>query len=227
VAVRHGGIAYNKSVTGGDITSVEALFDPKFKGKIGMLTEMRDTVGIVGMATGGDPTDPNFDEFEEAFSMLEKAANDGQIRRFTGNDYMDDLAAGNFAMCIGWSGDIVQLARDNPDLAFAVPDTGGTLWSDTMVIPKGASKIDDAASWMDYVYDPVNAARIAAYVQYISPVEGVKEELIKMGGDSAALADSPLLFPDAATTARLKSWAPLEEDAEAEFDARFAEISGT
>lgn len=220
------GIAYNRKVTGGDIRSVDDLFDPKYKGKIAMLTEMRDTMGILGLWTGADLSKPRFDDFSEAFDRLEKAVADGQIRRFTGNDYTDDLSSGNLAICIGWSGDIVQLARDNPDLGFSIPESGGTLWSDTMVMPKGGKRQADAASWMDFVYDPVNAARIAAEVQYISPVEGVRDELIKMGGDAAALADSPLLFPDDETASRLRSWGNLDEDEEARFDERFASITG-
>ena len=108
-----------------------------------------------------------------------------------------------------------------------VPETGGTLWFDTMVIPKGASKTDDVAKWMNFVYDPVNAARITAFVQYISPVQGVQEELRKMGGDAADLADSPLLFPDAATLARLQTWGNLSDTEEAKFDAEFAKVSGS
>src|SRR5262249_41537309 len=151
---------------------------------------------------------------------------DGQIRKFTGNEYVQDLTAGNLAMAYGWSGDIAQLALKNPDLKFVIPETGGMTWADTMVIPIKAKKVDDAAKWMNFVYDPKYAAQITATVQYISPVQGVQEELRKMGGDAAALADSPLLFPDAATKAQLKPWGSLSEKEEAKFDARFAKIQG-
>jgi spermidine/putrescine transport system substrate-binding protein len=96
-----------------------------------------------------------------------------------------------------------------------------------MIWLKGSgASAEDVAAWMNYVYDPANAARITAEVQYVSPVVGVQDELRKMGGDAAALADDPLLFPDAATLAKLKVFAALSEEEEAKFDARFAEITG-
>jgi spermidine/putrescine transport system substrate-binding protein len=127
--------------------------------------------------------------------------------------------------CIGWSGDIAQLALENPDLRFVIPEEGGMRWSDVMVIPTDPANAENAARWMDYVYDPVNAARIAAYVGYNSPVEGVQEELRK-SPDTAALADSVLMFPDAATLDRLHVFASLDEDEEAEFEERFSAITG-
>ena len=220
------GIAYNMDVTGREITTVEDLWDPAFKGKIGMLTEMRDTIGIIAMSLGIDLDKPAFQDFTPAFEKLDEEVQNGQIRQFTGNDYVDDLEQGNYAACIGWSGDVVQLAKSNPSIRFVVPESGGTQWFDTMVIPKGASNIDDVGEWMNFVYDPVNAARITAEVQYISPVEGVQDELRKMGGEAAELADSQLLFPDASTLAVLQSWGNLEENEEQLFDEEFARISG-
>jgi spermidine/putrescine transport system substrate-binding protein len=160
------GIAYNKAAAGGEVRTMEDLLtNPALNGKVGMLTEMRDTVGLIAMSLGIDLDKPTFEKFQPAFEALDKAVQDGQVRQFTGNDYIDDLEQGNFAACIGWSGDVVQLSQSNPDIGFAIPESGGTLWFDTMVIPAGASNVDDVAEWMNYVYDPANAARIAAYVQ--------------------------------------------------------------
>jgi spermidine/putrescine transport system substrate-binding protein len=220
------GIAYNQEVTGREITTVDDLWDPAFKGKIGMLTEWRDTIGLIAMSEGIDLDDPTFGKFQPAWDTLEEQVQNGQIRQFTGNDYVDDLEQGNFAACIGWSGDVAQLALSNPNIKFAIPESGGTLWFDTMVIPKGASNTDAVAKWMDYVYDPANAAKITAYVQYISPVQGVQDELRKMGGEDAALADNQLIFPDATTLANLQTWDNLEEDEEQKFDEEFSRISG-
>jgi spermidine/putrescine transport system substrate-binding protein len=220
------GIAYNESVTGRELRSIDDLWDPSFRGRIGMLTEMRDTIGLIAMSEGIDLADPTFERFQPAFATLEENVRNGQIRQFTGNDYVDDLEQGNYAACIGWSGDVVQLAQDNPDIKFAVPESGGTLWFDTMVVPKGASNVDAVAEWMNFVYDPVNAARITAEVQYIPPVQGVQDELRRMGGESAELADSQLLFPDASTLALLQSWGNLDEEQEEQFDSEFARISG-
>lgn len=221
------GIAYNKAAAGGEVRTMEDLLtNPDLNGKVGMLTEMRDTIGLIAMSQGIDLDKPTFEKFQPAFEALDKAVQDGQVRQFTGNDYIDDLEQGNFAACVGWSGDVVQLSQSNPDIGFAIPDSGGTLWFDTMIIPAGASNIDAVAEWMNFVYDPVNAARIAAFVQYISPVQGVQDELRKLGGEDAALADNQLMFPDASTLANLQSWGNLDEDEEALFDEEFSRITG-
>ncbi|MEY2967105.1 MAG: hypothetical protein RLY50_1155 [Actinomycetota bacterium] len=221
------GIAYNLDATGRDLGSVADLFDPEFKGKVGMLTEMRDTMGLILMGDGKSiESITTFDEAADAFDKLEKAKNDGQIRAFTGNDYMDDLAKGNFAACVAWSGDIVQLARENPSVKFVIPEEGGTSWYDSMIWMKGSQNADAVAEWINWCYDPVNAARIAAYVGYMSPVVGVKDELVKLGGEAADLAESPLLFPDDATLSRLQTWGALAEEEEAKFDEAFSKITG-
>jgi spermidine/putrescine transport system substrate-binding protein len=221
------GIAYNKKVTGRELKSVEDLFDPAFKGKIGMLTEMRDTIGLILMAEGKDISKVStFNEAANAFDRLEKAKNDGQIRSFTGNDYVDDLAVGNFAACVGWSGDVLQLSKDNPDIKFIVPEEGGTSWYDTMVWMKGSENGESVSKWMNYLYDPVNAARLTSFVQFWPTVKGVREELVKMGGESAALAENPLVFPDDATFKKLQTWGTLSEIEETKFDERFASITG-
>ena len=221
------GIAYNVAETGRELTSVGDLFDPAFAGKIGMLTEMRDTMGLLLLLDGVDPEDATIENAEGAFTRLEAAKDDGTIRQFTGNDYMDDLASGNFVACIGWSGDISQLALDNPDLRFVIPAEGGMQWSDTMVLPNGAANVAAAAEWMNYVYDPVNAARITAYVGYNSPVSGVREILAASDDEfEQALAESPLVFPDEATLAQLHIFKTLDEEEEAAFDERFSSIVG-
>ena len=221
------GIAYNAKTTGRELKSVADLFDPAFKGKIGMLTEMRDTLGLVLMSEGKSlDSVKTYDDAASAFDKIEKAKKDGQIRAFTGNDYTDDLSSGNFAACVAWSGDVLQLSKDNPDVKFYVPEEGGTSWYDTMLWVAGSENGSAVEKWMDYVYDPVNAARITASVQYISPVKGVQDALSNMGGDAAVLAEDALLFPDAATISRLQSWGALSEEEEAKFDERFAAITG-
>jgi len=218
------GIAYNIDVTGRELKSVEDLFDPEFKGKIGMLSEMRDTIGLILLGLGVDIASiSSFDEAAAAFEKLEQAKSSGQIRAFTGNDYTDDLVGGNYAACVGWSGDVLQLGKDAPNVRFVIPEEGGTLWADVMMMPKGAKNSGAVAKWLDFVYDPVEAAQITQYVQYMSPVKGVREELAKL---DAELAENTLLFPDDATAARLKSWANLSEDVEAQFDEAFSAITG-
>jgi spermidine/putrescine transport system substrate-binding protein len=218
------GIAYNSDVTGREITSVDDLFDPEFAGKVGALTEMRDTIGVIAMSLGIDiSTLETYEDAAPAFDKLQEAKDSGQIRRFHGNDYFDDLSNGNLAITIGWSGDVAAIARDNPAVKFVFPESGATAWADTMVIPKGSPNIDAAARWMNFVYDPVQAAQITAWVGYVSPVAGVREEVEKLDAD---LANDPLVFPDEATLANTKGFAPLSEEVEAEYDAAFSAIIG-
>jgi spermidine/putrescine transport system substrate-binding protein len=218
------GIAYNSDVTGREITSVDDLFDPEFAGKVGALTEMRDTIGVIAMSLGIDiSTLTTFEEAQPAFDKLQEAKDSGQIRRFHGNDYFDDLSNGNLAITIGWSGDVAAIARDNPAVKFVFPESGATSWADTMVIPKGSQNIEAAAQWMNFVYDPVQAAQITTWVGYVSPVAGVREEVEKLDAD---LANDPLVFPDEETLANTKGFAPLSEEVEAEYDAAFSAIIG-
>ena len=185
-------IIYREDLTGGPVTSVETLFDPKYKGKVTMLTEMRDTVGLVMLGMGLNPEEASTDEMLEAVERIDRAQEDGQIRRFTGNDYAKDLLKGDVVMSIGWSGDAIQLQSDNPDVKVALPEEGFMLWSDNMQIPVGAPHAYTAQKFMDFVYQPEIAADIAAWVNYVTPVKGVQEILQKKDPE---LAENPLIFP--------------------------------
>lgn len=218
------GVAYNIETTGRELKSVNDLFDPSFKGKIGFLSEMRDTMGLLMLADGQDIQRPTWASAQASFERMQKARDNGQIRAFTGNDYQSDLLAGNFAACIAWSGDVAQLLLEQPKLRFLVPESGGVLWADVMVMPKGARNPGAVARWLNWVYDPVNAARIAATVQYISPVDGV-QQILAAAPATRALASNLQMFPDAAMQARLRVFGPLSAEDEARFDERFARIS--
>ena len=220
------GMAYNPALTGRELRSIMDLFDPEFRGRVAMLSEMRDTVGLVMLGLGHDPAVVDEEGAFEALDRIEQATNDGQIRAFTGNEYLRSLESGDFVACIAWSGDVVQLKYTRPDIQFVIPDEGGMSWYDTMVIPKGAPNAFAAADWMNFVYDPVQAAQLTAWVQFISPVKGVREELIKMGGDAAALADSPILFPSEEDAARLNVYADLPDAIDVAVTERFLGITG-
>jgi spermidine/putrescine transport system substrate-binding protein len=219
------GIAYNIKVTGRELTSFNDLYDKQFKNKVGMLLEMRDTVGLACSAEGIDPATVTFKQAKPVFARLKKAVDDRQVRRFTGNDYQDDLVDGNFAACVGWSGDVAQLTLDNEDLRFVIPDEGGMRWADTMLWVKSAKREPQVAAWMDYFYDIDNAARVAAYVQYISPVDGIKDALTAI---DPALGESPLIFPPEDVQDRLRVFNPnLSAKDEEKFDAAFADVTGS
>ncbi len=175
-----------------DIKSINDLFDPQYKGKITMLDELRDTVPLVMKADGIDPVDASTQDWLDAIDKIKQAKNDGQIRRFTGNDYVQDLAKGDVVAAVGWSGDAVQAQADNENIAYIQPEQGCMIWSDNMSIPIGAPNSPAAYEFMNYVYEPDNQAQIVEYVNYISPVSGVKEILAKK---DPALAESDLIFP--------------------------------
>jgi spermidine/putrescine transport system substrate-binding protein len=185
------GIAWNEDVTG-PVTSVQQLLeDPKLKGKVTMLMEMADSVGLVILQNGDDPKSVSDETFDKAISTVQKAVDSGQIRRFTGNDYAQPLTKGDIAAAVAWSGDVVQLLASNPKLKWGIPESGGMIWTDNMLIPKDGSAAT-ASTYMNFAYDPVVAAKIAAYVNYVTPVKGAREELAKTDPDTAK---NTLIFP--------------------------------
>jgi spermidine/putrescine transport system substrate-binding protein len=185
------GIAWNEDLTGPVETIEQLLDDPKLKGKITMLMEMADSVGVTMLANGDDPSNVTEETFTRATDRIQRAVDSGQIRRFTGNDYAQPLARGDLAAAVAWSGDLVQLTADNPKLKWALPKDGGMIWTDNMLIPTGGS-VPTASTYMNFVYEPAIAAQIAAYVNYVTPVKGAKEELAKTDPDTA---NNQLIFP--------------------------------
>jgi spermidine/putrescine transport system substrate-binding protein len=184
-----------------DVRSVNDLFDPKYKGKVTMLSEMRDTVPLVMKADGVDPAEATKQQWLDAIDKLRQATDSGQIRRFTGNDYNQDMTNENVVAAIGWSGDTSLI--ENPDVEWRMPTQGCILWSDNMVIPKGAPNTPAALEWMNFVYQPKVQADIAAYVQYVTPVDGVKQVFEQRG--ETELADNQLIFPTEQFTAKCTS----------------------
>ncbi|MFA7324537.1 MAG: spermidine/putrescine ABC transporter substrate-binding protein [Candidatus Nanopelagicales bacterium] len=183
-----------KQLIGTDtLTSVDQLFDPALKGRVTVLSEMRDTMGIIMAWQGNDPSNFTDDEFTQGIDALRAQIDNGQIRSVEGNSYMGDMKSGNVVAVIGWSGDVIQLGEQ---FGVALPETGGTLWTDNMLIPALAAHKKNAELVMNYYYEPEVAAKVAAYVQYITPVQGAQEAMAKV---DPALVDNQWIFPTTQT----------------------------
>ncbi|WP_129306278.1 spermidine/putrescine ABC transporter substrate-binding protein [Streptomyces sp. L2] len=218
-------IAFNKKALDGvEVKSISDLLDnPKLKGRVGFLSEMRDSIGMTLLDMGKDPAKLTADDYDAATARLQKAVDKGQIRRFTGNDYTSDLAKGDLAACVAWGGDIVQLKADNPNVDYVIPAAGYMTSTDNLMIPNRARHKTNAERLIDFYYEPQQAAALAAYVNYVSPVEGVKPYLEKIDKDAA---NNPLIIPDKATAARSHSFRALSEKEEAAYEEKFAKLTG-
>lgn len=220
-----GGIACNPAAFNGQVVTTmdQLLTDKSLAGRVTCLTEMRDTVGLTMLDMGYDPADFTMEQFDKAIAKLQTAVDAGQIRRFTGNDYGADLAAGNVVACVGWTGDVVILQADNPDLTFQVPEAGCTLWSDNFVIPIRTEHKKNAERLIDWYYQPEIAALAADYIAYISPVVGVREAMADIDPE---ILEDPLVFPDEATLAKAKVFMGLTEEQENRCNRAFARLTG-
>jgi spermidine/putrescine transport system substrate-binding protein len=186
------GIGYDPNKVGGELTSVEQLLtDPKLKGKVTLLNQMPDTVGLVLLANGDDPSHVTKAAYDKAIKQIKKAVDSGQVRQFTGNDYAPLLAKGDVWAAIAWSGDLVQLQADHPGLKWNLPKTGGIVWTDNMMIPKGGN-IYGASVLMNWYYQPAMMAKVEDYVNYVPPVIGTDKALAKI---DPSVAHNPLIIP--------------------------------
>ena len=217
------GIAYNIKATGRELNSVDDLFSRSLRGKVSFLSLWRDTLGLLMLADGKNIATPTYIDAKPGLERLARAKADGQIRSFTGNDYQKDLVVGNLAACVAWAGDVAQLMGENPDLRFVVPNSGGVLTADVMVIPQRVNAVSEAAQWMNYVYEPINAARIDAAVRFISPVKGVKE-VLAASADTAPLTRDPLIFPDPPMLKKLQMMGPFTDKDEIAIERQFSKL---
>ena len=217
------GIAYNSEVTG-EVRSFEELLTRRdLRGRISLLTEMRDTMGFLLRVVGADPQEFDDDDWHNALDRLRKVVAEGQVRAFTGNEYVQDLAAGNIVACEAWSGDVIQAQADNPAIKFVVPEEGLLLWSDNMLVPNLAEHQANAETWMNYYYQPDVAAKLAAWVNYICPVQGAQAEMEKL---DPSLVDNPLIFPDSEMLAQTMSFMALDEAQITQYEGDFADVTG-
>ncbi len=221
------GIAYNSEQVG-EIRSVEDLWAPELKGRVVVLSEMRDTLGIIMMANGVDISSKwGSSEFYAALEILQEQVASGQIRNLQGNSYVNSLETEDALVAIGWSGDITAVNleagyEDGEKWKFVFPDSGATLWNDTLIVPVGSERKEQAEALMNYYYEPEVAAEVAAYVNFITPVKGAYEAALEIDEE---VANNTLIFPDEATLAQAKPFRALTSDEENEYQAAFEEIA--
>jgi spermidine/putrescine transport system substrate-binding protein len=217
------GMAYNSELTGEVRSFEELLTRSDLKGKVTLLSEMHDTMLFLLLMTGADPSDFTDDEFGVAIDRLGEAVQAGQIRAFTGNDYAQDLVEGNVLACEAWSGDVIQLQFDNPNIKFVAPEEGLSLWSDNMLVPNQGMHKANAEAWMNFYYQPEIAAQVAAWVNFISPVEGAREAMTDI---DPSLADNPLIFPDEEFLSNAYDFMSLDTKTEQKYQQMFADVIG-
>jgi spermidine/putrescine transport system substrate-binding protein len=217
------GIAYNAAKTKEVKSFEELLTRSDLKGRVTLLSEMRDTMAFMLKVTGADPDKFSDAEWDNAIERLRTVVRSGQIRAFTGNDYTQDLAAGNILACEAWSGDVIQLQFDNPDIKFVAPEEGLSLWSDNMLVPNLAAHQANAEKWVDYYYEPEVAARLAYWVNYICPVKGAQAEMEKI---DPSLVGNKLIFPDDKMLENTFDFMPLDDKQTTEYEGDWANVTG-
>ena len=219
------GFGWNTQKISKGVRTIEDLFAPANKGRVVVLSELRDTIGIILQYQGVDPSGQfTEDQYMNAIDFLKGKIADGFIRKVRGNSYSEDLVNGDAVAVIGWSGDMFILKSENNNkFDFAIPESGGMLWSDNMLIPSTSTHKKNAETLINYYYEPAIAAQVAAYVNYICPVEEAKPELEKI---DPALAESPFIFPDEATLAKVKVFRALTSDEQTTFQSAFDEAIG-
>lgn len=221
----YAGIAWNKKAFPKGLKSVEDLWDPKLKGRVTVLDEMRDTIGLLMMQNGVDIAGQwGESEFGAATDVLRENIDNGQIRQVKGNSYKEDFISGDAIAGIVWSGDLVQMNFENDDQwEFVIPEAGGTLWSDNLMVPVASPRKANAEKLMDFYFDPAVAAEVAAYVNFICPVVGAKEEMEKIDPE---LVNNPLIFPTDADLVKAQVFRSLEADEETTLNSEFQSAIG-
>jgi spermidine/putrescine transport system substrate-binding protein len=216
----YAGIAYNKAKYPKGLRTVSDLWNSDLKGRITVLDEMRDTMGLLMLDNGVDIAGGWGDtEFAAATDVLSQQIANGQIRQVKGNSYKEDFISGDAIAGIVWSGDITQMNFENDDQwEFVLPEAGGTLWSDNLMVPVASPRKANAEKLMDYYYEPEIAAQVAAYVNFISPVQGAKEAMEKI---DPSLMDNPLIFPSESDLAKAHVFRSLSAEEETNFNGQF------
>lgn len=218
------GIAYNIKKTGKELTSIEEIFDPAYRGHVGMLNDMRSTLSLVFLSMGVNPSKATDADLKKALAKITANVKNGQIRQFYGNDYVSGLVRGDVWVSMAWSGDIPQVQSDNPDIRFLQnPKEGFQLNSDNMVVPIKAPHFETAMAWMNFIYDPKIYAQIAAFMKYIPPVAHTKEYIKQI---DPKLVDNHLIYPTRAMLDKAYRFRTLSAKEQQKWESAFQAVMG-
>ena len=220
------GIAWNKEELPDGLTSVSDLWTPELKGRVEVLDEMRDTIGPDHDRAGRRHLRRVVRQRVRRGAGGARAAGRPAARsaRSSATPTRRTWSPGDALAVIGWSGDITQINFESGDKwEFAIPDAGGTLWTDNMMVPIGSPHKTNAETLMNYYYDPAVAAQVAAWVNYICPVKGAQEAMVDIDPE---LAENPYIFPTDEFLANVKLFRSLSADEETEFTTQFQEVIG-
>ncbi|GEB62458.1 polyamine ABC transporter substrate-binding protein [Streptomyces gardneri] len=221
------GIAYNRRKLGRELRSTKELWADDLRGKVTLLSGLDESMSLLLQGNGVDVTRWTRNDFHALCEQIEGLVRKKHIRRFTGNDYIKDLSTGDVLACQAYSGDVIQLQADNPDIEFVVPEEGGELWAESLMIPNRAQHKTNAEKLIDYYYEPEVAAELAAWVNYVCPVPAAQDVLADSGDEElVALAEDPLIFPDADMRSRLAIARDIRADERQEFAKRWNAIVG-
>ncbi|WP_250574938.1 ABC transporter substrate-binding protein [Nonomuraea sediminis] len=227
------GIAWNTKYVTEDITSINSLWDPKYKGRVGMMDDPQEIANFGMFALGIDPEKSTEEDWKKAGAKLKEQRDAGMVRKYYQQNYIDAVSKGDIWLSMAWSGDVFQRQIAGEPVKFVVPQEGGTIWTDNMLIPKGAANPVDAITLMDYFYQPVPASELAAFIQYVSPVDGV-QDVFKQKTTTAtgkdketleAMINSPLMFPSEADLAKLRGYTKLTTAQEQVFNPIFQSVT--
>ncbi|MET9919053.1 spermidine/putrescine ABC transporter substrate-binding protein [Streptomyces sp. NPDC006435] len=221
------GIAYNRKKLGREIRNVSDLWADDLRGRMTLLSGLDEAFALLMLGNGVDITRWVSDDFHEVCEQIEKLVRRKHIRRFTGNDYIKDLSTGDVLACQAYSGDVIQLQADNPEIEFVVPEEGAELWSESLMIPNLARHKRNAEKLVDYYYEPEVAAELAAWVNYVCPVPAAREVLAAAKDkETAELAEDPLIFPDDEMRERLTIARDITSEERAGFAKKWNAIAG-
>ncbi|HYK30056.1 MAG TPA: spermidine/putrescine ABC transporter substrate-binding protein [Streptosporangiaceae bacterium] len=204
-------VGYNSEVIKNP-TSVGVLFEKKYAGKVGMMSDPQELGSVGLLAIGVNPATSTESDWRKAAALLQKQKSEGIVRGYYGQNYIDNLKNGNLVVSQAFSGDIFQadLTRRFKNLRLLMAHEGAMFWTDNMCIPMYAQNPKDAMTLMDYFYQPGIEAVVEYYNDYVCPVPAAKEVLLhptgwaknelafmgpEIGKPPSYTANAPLVFP--------------------------------